>query len=301
MAALPARSGRPSSAGDGLPRETRQRRIARICPGPHGRRRAGAVGRPSGEGECGPPRGRGGGMHRVRGASGDVRARGPGFPPHLSPRAPPSPPVFHPPETPVRWTSPWGGKGKDGGMRTMMWGGRAVREARGRGSHTRPSRRTTPPQWAPTHSSRATLQRDQTHRRAIMPPPVQLQLPAGWAAYQDDAGRTYYHSARLGVTQWEPPKATQPSPPRPLGQGSGLGRAVRATSSPTSPRPSPSPPGGGGPRGGHLATIQPFHLLPPPPPPPTYLLPPPPPPPARGGRRGAVPAPPPPCACGPGG
>ena len=32
-------------------------------------------------------------MHRVRGASGDVLARGPGFPPNLSPRAPPSPPV----------------------------------------------------------------------------------------------------------------------------------------------------------------------------------------------------------------
>ena len=32
-------------------------------------------------------------MRRVRGASGDVRARGPGFPPDLSPRAPPSPPV----------------------------------------------------------------------------------------------------------------------------------------------------------------------------------------------------------------
>ena len=38
-------------------------------------------------------------MYRVRGASGDVLARGPGFPPDLSPRAPPSPPVFSPPET----------------------------------------------------------------------------------------------------------------------------------------------------------------------------------------------------------
>ena len=61
-----------------------------------------------------------------------------------------------------------------------------------------------------------------------MPPP-QLELPVGWAAYEDDAGRTYYHHARLGVTQWEAPKATQPSPPRLLGQGSGLGRAVRAS------------------------------------------------------------------------
>ena len=32
-------------------------------------------------------------MHRVRGTSGDVLAREPGFPPDLSPRAPPSPPV----------------------------------------------------------------------------------------------------------------------------------------------------------------------------------------------------------------
>ena len=42
----------------------------------------------------------GGGMRRVRGASGDALARGPGFPPDLSPRAPPSPPVSTPPETP---------------------------------------------------------------------------------------------------------------------------------------------------------------------------------------------------------
>ena len=45
-------------------------------------------------GEYGRPRGRGPGMHRIRGASGAVQARGPGFPPDLSPRARPSPPVF---------------------------------------------------------------------------------------------------------------------------------------------------------------------------------------------------------------
>lgn len=78
-----------------------------------------------------------------------------------------------------------------------------------------------------------------------MPPP-QLELPAGWAAYEDDAGRTYYHHARLGVTQWEPPKATQPSPPRLLGQGSGLGRAVRANHPALQPS-SHSPP--------HLAVV----------------------------------------------
>ena len=44
----------------------------------------------------GAPRGGGSGRHGVRGASGDVRARGP----DLGPRAPLSPPVFHPPETP---------------------------------------------------------------------------------------------------------------------------------------------------------------------------------------------------------
>ena len=38
-------------------------------------------------------------MHRVRGASGAVLARGPGFPPDIIPRAPPSPPVSTPPET----------------------------------------------------------------------------------------------------------------------------------------------------------------------------------------------------------
>ena len=44
-------------------------------------------------GEYGRPRARGPGMHRVRGASGAVLARGPSFPPDLSPRALPSPPV----------------------------------------------------------------------------------------------------------------------------------------------------------------------------------------------------------------
>ena len=50
-------------------------------------------------GECGAPRGRGGGRHGVRGSSGGVPARGPGVSPDLCPRARPSPPVFHPPET----------------------------------------------------------------------------------------------------------------------------------------------------------------------------------------------------------
>ena len=52
---------------------------------------------PEGEqrgGECGAPRGRGGGRHGVRGASGGVPARGPGLSPDFCPRAPHSPPVF---------------------------------------------------------------------------------------------------------------------------------------------------------------------------------------------------------------
>ena len=47
-------------------------------------------------GDCGTPRGRGGGRHGVRGASGGVPARGPGFPQDPCPRTPYSPPVFTP-------------------------------------------------------------------------------------------------------------------------------------------------------------------------------------------------------------
>ena len=45
-------------------------------------------------GECGAPRGRGAGIHGIRGSSGGIPARGPGFSPDLCPRARPSPPVF---------------------------------------------------------------------------------------------------------------------------------------------------------------------------------------------------------------
>ena len=48
-------------------------------------------------GDYGPPRGKEGGMHGFRGASGDVRAQEPGFP-QISPRAPLAP-CFHPPDT----------------------------------------------------------------------------------------------------------------------------------------------------------------------------------------------------------
>ena len=49
-------------------------------------------------GECGAPRGRGGGRHGVRGAWGGVPARGPGFPPDICPpRAPRAPCFQHPP------------------------------------------------------------------------------------------------------------------------------------------------------------------------------------------------------------
>ena len=41
-------------------------------------------------------------MHGVRGAPGDVRVRGPGFPSDLRPRAPPLAPLVHPPESPSR-------------------------------------------------------------------------------------------------------------------------------------------------------------------------------------------------------
>ena len=54
-------------------------------------------------GECGAPRGMGGGMHGVRGASGDVRVRGPGFPSDLRPRAPPLAPLVHPPGAGGLW------------------------------------------------------------------------------------------------------------------------------------------------------------------------------------------------------
>ena len=50
-------------------------------------------------GECGAPRGRGGGTHGVRGASGSGPARGPGFPSDLCPLRAPLAPCFHPPET----------------------------------------------------------------------------------------------------------------------------------------------------------------------------------------------------------
>ena len=43
------------------------------------------------EGECGAPRGRGGGIHGVQGASGGVPARRPCISPDLCPRARPSP------------------------------------------------------------------------------------------------------------------------------------------------------------------------------------------------------------------
>ena len=45
-------------------------------------------------GECGAPRGRGAGIHGVRGDSGGVSARRPGFSQISAPRARPSPPVF---------------------------------------------------------------------------------------------------------------------------------------------------------------------------------------------------------------
>ena len=50
-------------------------------------------------GECGAPRGRGAGIHGVRGASGGVPARGPGVSPDLCPPRAPLAPCFHPPET----------------------------------------------------------------------------------------------------------------------------------------------------------------------------------------------------------
>ena len=53
-------------------------------------------------GECGAPRGRGGGRHGVRGDSGGVPARGPGVSPDLCPPRAPLAPCFHPPET-LQW------------------------------------------------------------------------------------------------------------------------------------------------------------------------------------------------------
>ena len=54
---------------------------------------------PEGEkrGECGAPRGRGGGIHGVRGVSGGVPARGPGGSPDLCPPRAALAPCFHPP------------------------------------------------------------------------------------------------------------------------------------------------------------------------------------------------------------
>ena len=46
-----------------------------------------------------PASGRGPGIHGVRGASGDVWVRGPGFPPRSPPPRAALPPGFHPPET----------------------------------------------------------------------------------------------------------------------------------------------------------------------------------------------------------
>ena len=46
-----------------------------------------------------PASGSGAGIHGIRGASGDVRVRGPGFPSDLRPRAPPLAPLVHHPES----------------------------------------------------------------------------------------------------------------------------------------------------------------------------------------------------------
>ena len=65
---------------------------------PHARRRRRRPGecfrRVNSGGECGAPRGKGAGIHGIRGASGGVPARGPGSSQISAPRARPSPPVF---------------------------------------------------------------------------------------------------------------------------------------------------------------------------------------------------------------
>ena len=61
---------------------------------------SGVTGGWTGGGECGPPRERGPEFTASEGASGDVLARGPGFPPDLRPCAPRSPRLFSlPPES----------------------------------------------------------------------------------------------------------------------------------------------------------------------------------------------------------
>ena len=52
-----------------------------------------------------PASGSGAGIHGIRGASGDVRVRGPGFPSDLRPRAPPLAPLVHPPLESLHWMS----------------------------------------------------------------------------------------------------------------------------------------------------------------------------------------------------
>ena len=100
----------------------------------------------------GAPRGGGSGRHGVRGASGDVRARGP----DLGPRAPLSPPVFHPPETPdnqrlLRLSCPQGEKE----MRGLPGGpGRAKPGSEAPGVQV-PSRTREPPAPGPLPPARA--------------------------------------------------------------------------------------------------------------------------------------------------
>ena len=75
-------------------------------------------------GECGAPRGRGGGRHGFRGASGGVPARGPGFSQISAPRARPSPSVFtlrkH--SSSGHWDHHYHLRG--GEERCVRWGGR---------------------------------------------------------------------------------------------------------------------------------------------------------------------------------
>ena len=85
------------------------------------------------EGRVRPASGGGkGGIHGFRGASGGVPARGPGVSPDLCPRARPSPPVCHPPETLQCGGRPASGGGGRKARRPGCLGRRAVR-ARGPG------------------------------------------------------------------------------------------------------------------------------------------------------------------------
>mmetsp|Transcript_9633 Transcript_9633/g.17309 ORF Transcript_9633/g.17309 Transcript_9633/m.17309 type:complete len:253 (-) Transcript_9633:50-808(-) len=43
--------------------------------------------------------------------------------------------------------------------------------------------------------------------------PAPSALPDGWAAYQDDEGRTYYANVNTGETSWEPPAGGAAAPP----------------------------------------------------------------------------------------